>query len=232
MKNWKIKIWAFALCGCAVAACSDMNDLHDPYLKGGETIYLAKLDSISLHPGKERMMVEYWNTDPKAVKCIVKWDLGESVQKVDITMTEGETPNTFYIDDLKETTISFDFAVYTADEQYCSLVSNATTTIYGEKYRTTLMNANIKSHKYAADTQELSFEWSSNYENVVAYLIKYTDINNHEQTVREGVKEDRKVTLPDFPEGGSLEYATVYLPVEGALDEFATDYSVYSTAGR
>lgn len=206
-----------------------MNDLHDPYLKEGEITYLAKLDSISLHPGRERMMVEYWNHEPKAKKCIIKWDLGESMKEVDIAMSEGDAPNVFFIDELKETTISFDFAVYTEDKQYYSLVSNATATIYGDKYRATLMNASIASHSYDPESRELTFHWSSNYENVVGYQIKYKDVNDKEQTIRVEVNAEKEAVLPDFPESGSLEYATIYLPTENAIDEFATDYKSYST---
>jgi hypothetical protein len=39
-------------------ACSDMNDLHQPYLDRGEIIYAAKADSIAPHSGKNRLELE------------------------------------------------------------------------------------------------------------------------------------------------------------------------------
>ena len=41
----------------ALCACSDMNSLHDKYLADGETIYLARFDSVKIYPGKERVKV-------------------------------------------------------------------------------------------------------------------------------------------------------------------------------
>ena len=66
MKKWYINIFTSVLVVWAVAACSDMNDLHDIYLQNGETIYTAKFDSVKLYPGRYRVRVDYWVTDPKA----------------------------------------------------------------------------------------------------------------------------------------------------------------------
>lgn len=38
----------------ALCACSDMNSLHDKYLADGETIYLARFDSVKIYPGKRK----------------------------------------------------------------------------------------------------------------------------------------------------------------------------------
>ena len=57
MKKWYIKMLMFVLSGVAVAACSDMNDLHDQYLQQGETIYSAKFDSIKIFSGRYRVRV-------------------------------------------------------------------------------------------------------------------------------------------------------------------------------
>lgn len=231
MKKWYIKTLTVILSGLATVACSDMNDLHDKYLEQGETIYLAKFDSVKLYPGRYRVRVDYWVTDPKAKKCVIAWDMGASSKTVDITNTDGESPNSFYIEELNETTISFDFTTYTEAMEYPSLKTNVTTTIYGDRYLSTLLNANVSSFSYSPVSQELTLYWASNYENVVAYIIKYTDVNDDEQEIRVDVNKDKRAVLPDFPEFGSFIYATVYLPAEGAIDEFITEYSgPFSTA--
>lgn len=225
MKKWYIKILMFVLSGLAVAACSDMNDLHDKYLEQGETIYLAKFDSIKLYPGRNRARVDYWVTDPKAKKCVTEWNMGASSKTVDITNTDGETPNSFYLEDLDETTISFDFRTYTETMEYPSLKTNVTTTIYGDRYQSTLLNANVSSSSYNPVDGAQIIYWSSNYEGAVAYMLKYTDVNGDEQEMRVDVNKDKKAVLPNFPEFGSFTYATVYLPTEGAIDEFITEFS-------
>lgn len=231
MKNWYIKTWIFILLGVAVVACSNMNDLHDKYLQEGETIYLAKFDSVKLYPGRYRVRIDYWMTDPKAKKCVVEWNMGAESRTLDITNTTGETPHSFYIEELDETTISFDFTTYTEDMEYPSLKTHATTTIYGDRYVSTLLNTNVSSYDYSLATQSLTLYWNSNYEGVAAYLIRYTDVNGDEQEIRVDVNTEKKAILPHFPEFGSFTYASVYLPVEGAIDEFTTPYSEpFSTA--
>ena len=57
--KWYIKVLMFVFSGLTTMACSDMNDLHDKYLEQGETIYLAKFDSVKLYPGRYRARVDY-----------------------------------------------------------------------------------------------------------------------------------------------------------------------------
>src|SRR4051812_45242134 len=38
--------------------CSDMNDLHQPFLDRGEITYAAKVDSVATHLGKNRIQFE------------------------------------------------------------------------------------------------------------------------------------------------------------------------------
>ncbi len=225
MKKWYIKMLMFVLSGVAVAACSDMNDLHDQYLQQGETIYSAKFDSIKIFSGRYRVRVDYWVTDPKVAKCQISWNMGKESKVVDITNTTGETPNSFFIEDLEETTISFDFNTCTADLEYPSLKTNVSATVYGDKYVSTLLNTNVSSYSFSPIEQALTLYWTSNYEGAVAYILKYTDVNDEEREIRAEVNKEKKAVLPDFPEFGSFTYATVYLPAEGAIDEFVIPFS-------
>ena len=225
MKKWYINIFIGILSVWAVTACSDMNDLHDIYLQRGETIYTAKFDSIKLFPGRYRVRVDYWVTDPKAQVCQVKWNMGADSLIVDITNTTDTVPNSFYIENLEETTISFDFNTCTEDLLYPSLKTSVATTIYGDRYVSTLLNASISSFEYDETEQALTLYWSANYENVVGYMIRYTDNADAEQEIRVEVNAGKKAVLPNFKEGSSLTYAAIYLPIEGAIDEFLTAYS-------
>lgn len=226
MKNIYMKVLFLAMLGTFWAACSDMNDLHDKYLQQGETIYLAKFDSIKIYPGAYRARVDYWLTDPKAKQCIVEWNMGESSAAFDVSTTEGGTPNSFYINELEETTISFDFYTCSADKAYFSLKTNVTTTVYGDNYVSTLLNATVTNVVYNNGT--LSFKWNANYETVIGYNVKYVDTDGAAQDLRLPVTEDRTVELPKFPNGGSFDYSTIYMPVEGAIDEFPVPYETYS----
>lgn len=232
MKQCYIQLGLFLLLTLWFGSCSDMNSLHDPYLQGGETTYLTKFDSISLHPGRGRVMVEYWAHDPKGKKCLVEWDLGKSSKVVDISLTDEDTPQTFILEDLNETTISFDFTVCSEDLKYRSLKYSSTVTVYGDRYESTLMNATVTSPFYDVGTQEFTFKWSSNYQNVVGYMVRYQTNTGELRERREEVTDTRKVVLSDFPQNGSFEYATVYKPSEGAIDEFMTPYEEYDPAAE
>lgn len=233
MKKWYIKMLMFVLSGVAIVACSDMNDLHDKYLQQGETIYSAKFDSVKIFSGRYRVRVDYWVTDPKVAKCQISWNMGKETKVVDITNTTGETPNSFFIENLEETTISFDFNTCTADLEYPSLKTSVSATVYGDNYVSTLLNTNVSSYSFSPIEHALTLYWTSNYEGAVAYILKYTDVNGEEREVRAEVNKEKKAVLPDFPEFGSFTYATVYLPAEGAIDEFATPFSKpFSTAAE
>lgn len=233
MKKWYIKMLMFVCLGAAIIACSDMNDLHDKYLQQGETIYLAKFDSIKIFSGRYRVRVDYWVTDPKASKCQISWNMGADSKIVDITNTTGEVPNSFYIDDLEETTFSFDFNTCTADLEYPSLKTSISATVYGDKYVSTLLNTSVRSYSFNPINQSLTLHWTSNYEGTIAYIIKYTDVYGEEREIREDANLDKVAVLPDFPELGSFTYATVYLPAEGAIDEFVLPFTEpFSTAAE
>ena len=111
--------------------------------------------------------------------------------------------------------------------------TSVSATVYGDNYVSTLLNTNVSSYSFSPIEQALTLYWTSNYEGAVAYILKYTDVNGEEREVRAEVNKEKKAVLPDFPEFGSFTYATVYLPAEGAIDEFITPFSKpFSTAAE
>lgn len=204
-------------------SCSKMNDLHDKYLREGETIYLAKMDSLALHSGRHRILVEYWISDPKAKKCKVEWDLGEKSAIFDVEKTAGkENPGSFYIENLDETTISFDFTLLTAAMEYPSLKTSAAVTVYGDRYVSTLMGPTIKSIGCADNIITLSL--ASHYENVVGYVFNYPSATGGSATKRTDIST-LKILLENAAEHGTVEYAAVYMPSEDSIDEYTTSFA-------
>ena len=53
------QLYFIVACMCMIwlAACSDMNDVHDIYLKNGETVYIGRVDSIHVFSGRERVKI-------------------------------------------------------------------------------------------------------------------------------------------------------------------------------
>ena len=201
-------------------ACSKMNDLHDKYLKEGEKIYLAKMDSLALHTGRHRVLVEYWISDPKAKKCQVEWDLGEKSAVFDVEKTNGkENPGSFIIENLDETTVSFDFTLLTEQMEYPSLKTSAAVTVYGDRYVSTLMGPTIKSIAYA--NEKITLTLTSHYENVVGYLFNYPSVTGGTATKRADISS-LTVVLEGAAPSGTVEYAAIYMPAEDSIDEYVT----------
>jgi hypothetical protein len=205
------------------SACSDINELHDKYLINGETIYIAKFDSMYLYPGRERVMLEYWLSDPKAKKCEIKWALGNDSIIKDIHITPLNQPDYLFIDNLNEGSISFDIINRDQNFKYASVKDSYTLTVYGDNFQATLINVAIRNLKYNATKSEVSYTWSGNYDNTIGYQLKYTD--------KMGASIDtilpianRNIVLKQFPPNGSFEYRTLYLPEPTAIDTFYTDY--------
>lgn len=223
MKKYYIAVLLVASLAMLFTACSKMNDLHDKYLREGETIYLAKMDSLALHSGRHRILVEYWISDPKAKKCKVEWDLGEKSAIYDVEKTVGkENPGSFYIENLDETTVSFDFTLMTENMEYPSLKTSAAVTVYGDRYVSTLMGPTIKSIAYADSKVTLTL--ASHYENVVGYIFNYPSSTGGTATKRADIST-LKIVLENAADHGTVEYAAVYMPTEDSIDEYTTDFA-------
>lgn len=216
-------IMLIACLAMLLPACSKMNDLHDKYLKAGETIYLAKMDSLALHSGRHRILVEYWISDPKAKKCKVEWDLGEKSAIFDVEKTEGrDHPGSFIIEDLDETTVSFDFTLLTDKMEYPSLKTSAVVTVYGDRYVSTLMGPTIKS--IACANNKITLNLASHYENVVGYVFNYPSIDGGTTTKRTDISS-LKIELESAAPNGKVEYAAIYMPTEDSIDEYLTSFA-------
>lgn len=205
------------------SACSDMNDLHDKYLVNGETIYISKFDSMYLYPGRERAMLKYWLSDPKAQKCVIKWALGNDSIIKDINVTSFNSAGYLFIDNLNEGSISFEIINRDKNFKYSSVKDSYTLTIYGDDFQTTLLNASIKNLMYDASKYEVNYTWSGDYDNAVGYHLKYTNMLG--VSIDSLLSLDNKnIVLKQFSPGGSFEYRTLYLPEPLAIDTFYTDY--------
>ena len=82
----------------ALCACSDMNSLHDKYLADGETIYLARFDSVKIYPGK----VLYWLSDPKVATTTAMWNMDRESGEYEVHKTTPNNPGSFIITGLDE----------------------------------------------------------------------------------------------------------------------------------
>jgi hypothetical protein len=207
-------------------ACSDMNDLHDKYLRDGETVYIAIFDSFYVNSGYNAVEVRYWLSDPKAKHIAIYWNLKQDSIKRDIHVTTDDNPGTVLIENLEEGNISFEMYNYDADYEDRSIVMQRTVSVYGDFYKSNLSNRVIKDYLYNRADKTLTINWvSAVYENAVSTEIKYLTATGIEKDVVIPVTETQTI-LTDVMELSIFEYRTLYKPEETCIDVFATDYTV------
>ncbi|MDR2384879.1 MAG: DUF4998 domain-containing protein [Tannerella sp.] len=224
MKSFIKYILVLSAVFIGTAACSDMNDLHDKYLKDGETVYIAVFDSVYVHPGENAVEIKYWLSDPKAKHVVIYWNLKNDSLKYDVSVTTVDHPGTIPVKNLDEGNISFEMYNYDANYENKSIVMQRTVSVYGDFYKSHLDNRIIKDYLYSRAEKKLTINWvSAVYENAVGTQVRYLATTGVEKDTLISVSETETV-LQDVMEWSIMEYCTLYKPEETCIDIFATDF--------
>lgn len=209
-------------------ACSGMQDDIKGYLDEGETIYVGKIDSIKVHPGKNRIMVEvmmpYGMTQ---TNCIFAWKSpsGKAESKeFDIVRTSEEDIFQFYLEQLEEG--QHDFKVITKDvKNNSSIIVDVGGYSYGEVYQSTLDNRNINSISISGENSlDAQIDWLPiNNEQFNGCDIEYDKSDGTTGKIK--TKKDETTTiLPSYKAEGNMKWSSTYLPDSLAIDTFITDW--------
>ena len=208
--------------------CSEMNDVHDMYIKDGEIIYVGRVDSTRFFAGDERFKLSYWVTDPKAKILKIYWS-----QKMDSVVLDIPTHNPKDSIDLVIGDVSHPipegshtFQLYTYDgDGLRSILYEEIGNVYGDKFVQTLSSRLTQDVNYTSSDSTLTIEWgglSSSKE--IGVTINYTDLDEGEKVLSLATEEIGSQTLikgldPTKP----VTYQTAFLPEEEAIDTFNTD---------
>lgn len=221
----------------ALCACSDMNSLHDKYLEDGETIYLARFDSLKIYPGRERVQVFYWLSDPKVATTTATWNMDRESGEYEVHKTTPDTPGSFIITGLDEGSYSFNFYNNNAEHDLRSIKYSITAISYGDAYQNAIINTSPTDFTYNQTTDKYSFKIKTRYENAMAYDVCYTKVDGTKVTdLRYSIEslsdKDGNMVYPIVLEGGSstmdIQLRTVYHPEPNCIDEFVTSYETYT----
>lgn len=212
--------------------CSDMNDVHSEYLKDGERIYIGKLDSLVVLPGDGRAILRFWASDPRAKSVMFNW-----IPEDDSLYFEFDrsTPrDTFEVVIGRENGMkplaegNYTLQATTSDNLgHFSLILEKSLSIYGDKYRSSLMDRVINSSQYESKENKLELEFSGPFtDDDVGVEVKYI-------SEEEGIKTVQfadsllleAITISNFDVTKGMEYRTMYLPDSLAIDTFYTNYS-------
>lgn len=213
------------LLSALMAACSDMNDMHDPFMKEGEITYVGRVDSIQVFSGRERVLIHFWITDPRVKKVWMYWNqkrdsvlvpvpVHAPADVLEIMIGEGDTR-------IKEGDYTFLF--YSHDDRgHRSVKFESLINVYGDRYQSTLNNRSVKKVTQVSD-HELKLEWGgSSSINEIGIEVLYTDINGEEISCFIASKElSSPAVFKDIDRAEGMKYRTWYKPNPLAIDQFS-----------
>lgn len=236
-------VFIISLC----AACSDMNDSMEPYLSQGEIIYIAKSDSVKTYAGRDRFLLCFWMSDPRATELYIYWS--QRKDSLVVSLSEGRNKaDSIEVFIGKEEGVSegaYSLELVTRDKlNNKSVTDEYNVNVYGNSFASSLLTRFIKSAKYNAKTSEITIIWGGSYsakEYGVRMFYKSKDgIDMVETFTAEALKkgvntqyEDEKNTLvlKDMDIKEPLVYETLYLPEPTAIDTFYTEKNPVTITG-
>lgn len=101
----------FALVG--MFSCDKMNDLHQPFLDQGETVYAARVDSVGTLIGVNKQVLHIFYPRQRAVRGIVYWNLGANSQEFTFPEEYTDGMISVSLDNLEEG--NYTYEIYTFD---------------------------------------------------------------------------------------------------------------------
>lgn len=200
-------------------SCEDINHMHEEYLKDGEIVYIGKVDSIDIFPGKERVLFKWMlNADPKIDICKIYWNNRRDSTVVNVNRTQT---GPFYMEEymnLPEGEYLFEFV--TEDEKgNISLSSYKSGEVYGDFYISTLRARPI--NEIVAERDRLTIKWGS-IENSVGLVLNYLDQSDKQNNISVS-PEDHETVIENYKLGGAFNYQTMFLPDTAAIDTFYSE---------
>lgn len=224
----KINIQTLAFIGIMIAilmtACKKMDDTYREFIEGGETVYIAKADSVKVRSGLNRVEVSWLLlSDPKVDRYKLYWNSGQDSLENTVTKTHDVDTVRVMLNDMEEGTYYFEIIMFDKDGN-SSLPVETLGVAYGERYQDGLLGRTYRSMERIGN--DLEIDWMPAEPTLVEVEVKYLSADGDliEHVVPSAVEID---TLEDFPIGGSFEYRSIYKPDSTSLDLFYTDFIVF-----
>ena len=200
-----------------IPGCETMEDTYSQFSKVGETLYIAKADSIKVRGGNYRIELSWLLlSDPKIHSYKVYWNNRRDSIANSVVKTEGVDTVRLLLTNMREDVHNFD--IYTFDKHGNSSVRASTVgRVYGDNYKGGLLNRTYKS--LTRKGSDVIVQWSASDNTVLHVELNY--LNSENMMVSKRIPRSvEKDTLLKFPTGGTFNYRTVFLPEPAALDIF------------
>lgn len=220
MKN-NIYLW-LSLCVFTVMACSKMDD-YKKYTNEKEIVYSGKADSLVVHPGKNRVMLSWiLVSDPKISKARVYWRNKADSVEVPITRGLGVDTVKVVLDDMEEGSYSFEIVTFHDDQQVSSVPSYISGRVYGERYRTTLLDRALLETE-VLPTDAIKLQWAANSDTLMMRVEIEYKAKDGTTKVLKVKNSESEVVINDYSRLSSFNYRTLFIPDPLAIDTFYTE---------
>ena len=210
-----------------VSACSDMNDLHDIYLRNGEITYVGRIDSIKSFGGQDRALIQYWITDPRVKNLHLFWNQRRDSIVVPVPAHDPADSLEVIIGDGNGVIAEGEHTIfiYSHDDRgHRSIVFESLISVYGDRYQASLINRPVSSTELN-ENSNLVINWEGSLSSdEIGILISYLDNNDNpiesfiasETLANPVVFDNVNITQP-------ISYRTMFVPGESAIDTFYTE---------
>lgn len=201
-------------------SCSSMDDNYERFLEGGEHIYPAKPDSVMVYPGKNRIKLSWFITDPTVTKAKVYWSNKTDSMVVSIEQSKrGRDSVNVILQNMGEGNYSFTIIDFDSKGN-SSIPVSAVGHVYGTNYASSIRNRAFNSIKQLGDTYILS--WGSSYQNTIGTVLKYTNQLNHIDSIFIPVDSNKTHINNFLGLDSTFSFYTLYHP-NASIDTFETD---------
>lgn len=215
----------------SIFSCSKMNDLHQPYLDRGETIYAAKADSVAFRSGKNRALLEIFVKSQRVDMIRIYWNS----YKDSIDLQLGNKTGVFnqMINNLEENSYTMNLVSFDKYKNR-SLPFEVVGMVYGDNYQRTLLSSAISEMLYTYyDTLQVNLSEINEY--MLGFEMKYTLLGSSTETTLniDQVKNLKWISNSAFKlpvtldPAQNVKWRTAYLPQKNAIDTFYTQWREY-----
>lgn len=203
-----------------------MNDKHDDFLARGETVYIGKVDSVRALPGRERLLLKYWLSDPRAKTLTLTWGTNNAnsrVLTIDPHNPSDELEVSFEGENaLSEGNYTFNW-VSMDDHGNKSMVLETLASVYGPLYQEKLLNRRV-TETNINDGGDILVTWAgSSSEEEIGVELFYTNRSGEPVTEFYTSFLNNQLTMDDADYTKGVSYRTLYKPDPNAIDTFYTD---------
>lgn len=195
-------------------SCKGGNSSQDEII---DQSFSAYAKDLTVYSGDRRMMLTFRASSQTIDHFKVSWDNNSKV--IPVEDTKGSILQTI-IDGLEEKEYSFEILAYNRDNKPSAYAIETKVRVYGDRYRASLENRKIASQTFIYSKDPI-LEWTNATDGELFLEINYTGKGGELKKYR--IPETSNLaTLPDFKEGSSIAYRSLYLPVKACIDTFIT----------